>query len=256
MIGVSGDEYKFPPFVIFKGKNTRSGVVIKKVQAIERRQQITTEGEHDGYPLSMRYAVQERAWMDTATMNKWIDAVYIPWATRINGPNMVLLDLGPAHAKTEIVDRIAEYQGHVEFIPAHTTSVLQVMDVGINKPFKNRIKDEYDEWFHNNHDNDVRARPQRQDVARWIETAWSVIRPTTITNTWRHIGWNFNEMAANAAAANEVAVDDFDVDDHDVLRYSPPLAGEGEMYDDEDSDDETDIEDDNIEADNSEAAFY
>jgi DDE superfamily endonuclease len=87
MLGVTGDGQKFPPLIIFKGLN---------------RQMVTLEDDHLGYPLSNKYAVQDRAWMDTPTMHKWIDEVYGPWALQINGPNMVLLDLGQANAKSEL----------------------------------------------------------------------------------------------------------------------------------------------------------
>jgi hypothetical protein len=35
----------------------------------------------------------------------------------------------------------------MELVPGGYTSRLQVMDVGLNKPFKDRVRDQYDEWF-------------------------------------------------------------------------------------------------------------
>jgi DDE superfamily endonuclease len=139
MIGVSGSIEKFPPLVIFTGKDTR-GVVINKVFDRLETQRETIDGEFKGFSLSMVNAVQERAWMDTTVMKKWIESVYVRWTTAIGGPNIVVLDLGPAHAKTEIIDRIPKFEVHVQLLPPHSTSVLQVMDVGINKPFNNAVK--------------------------------------------------------------------------------------------------------------------
>jgi DDE superfamily endonuclease len=104
--------------------------------------------------------------MDTPSTHTWINQVCGPRTLRV-GPDMVLLDLGPAHAQTEIIDRIAEFQGYVELLPAHSASVLQVTDVGINKPFKNVVRDEYDLWNEENGDDD-KAKPQEPDVANWI----------------------------------------------------------------------------------------
>jgi DDE superfamily endonuclease len=192
MIGVSGSGYKFPPFVIFKGSNKARAPINRLFKTIDEIQKTTTEGQQEGYPLSIKYAVQANAWMDSTTMHKWIDDVYIPWATEIDGPNLVILDVFTVHAMSEIVNRIADYQGHVELLPAHSTSVLQVMDVGINKPFKNHLKNEYDKWRIERID-DRNAKPFRWDVSQWIEKAWTNITATTINKTWKHIGWNFDE---------------------------------------------------------------
>jgi DDE superfamily endonuclease len=75
-----------------------------------------------------------------------IDDVYVPWTTEITKPNLVIIDMWSVHAMGEIVNCIAEYEGRVELLPPHSTSVLQVMDVGINKSFKNHLKEQYDVW--------------------------------------------------------------------------------------------------------------
>jgi DDE superfamily endonuclease len=113
--------------------------------------------------------------------------VYGPLALRVNGPNIVILILGPAQ---EIVDRNAAFKGYVELLPAHSTIVLQVMDVGINKPFKNVVRDEYDVWHENYSENG--AKVDRTDVSHWIKASWSLIKESTILKAWQHIGWNFN----------------------------------------------------------------
>jgi DDE superfamily endonuclease len=252
MIGVSGSNEKFPPFIIFKGKDTRGGRVNKTIDRIEIQQQASRDGEHDGFPLSNIYTVQEKAWMNTTTMHKWIDTVYAPWARRINGPNIVLLDLGPAHAKTEIVDRIAEFHGHVELLPPHSTPVLQVMDVGINKPFKNAVKNQYDMWFVE-HADEGDPKPRRPDVATWIATAWLSIRPQTIERTWRHIGWmfeqNINNMEnnndndeSNNVNNNEDDVE-FDINDNDDFMQLRSVVESYASDDDLNSQEEDDFED-------------
>jgi DDE superfamily endonuclease len=191
--------------------------------------------------------VQEKAWMDTASMHKWIDKIYAPWATAINGRNIVLLDLGPAHAKTEIVDRIAEFHEHFELLPPHSTSVLQVMDVGINKPFKNAVKNHYDMWFVENADEE-NPKPRRPDVAKWIAAAWSQIRDTTILRTWAHIGWTFeNNDNHNDANNSDDDIEDgedgssFEINEDDEFMQVRSAA---ESYGSDDDDNYKSLEDD------------
>jgi DDE superfamily endonuclease len=101
--------------------------------------------------------------MDFTTMHKWIDDVYVPWATEIFGPNLVILDVFTEQAMLDNIICIAEYQGNIGLLPAHSTSVLQVMDVGISKPFKNHLKNEYDELRIDRIDN-RNAKPQQWNV--------------------------------------------------------------------------------------------
>jgi hypothetical protein len=61
----------------------------------------------------MIYAIQERVWMYRTVIDKWIKSMYIPWAAAIGCPNIVLLDLGPAHAKTSNIDQTTKFEGHV-----------------------------------------------------------------------------------------------------------------------------------------------
>jgi hypothetical protein len=52
------------------------------------------------------------------------------------------------------------------------------MDVGINKPLKNYIKQQFDEWLILNRD----KKPKRQDDASWIWNRWSEISETIVRN--------------------------------------------------------------------------
>ena len=78
----------------------------------------------------------------------------------------------------------------VDTIAAGYTGRLQVLDVGINKPFKGYIKDEYEIFMR---ENPHGTKPSRVDVANWISVAWQKLMPLTICNTWRSIGFKSNE---------------------------------------------------------------
>ena len=73
----------------------------------------------------------------------------------------------------------------MEIIPAGYTSKLQVLDVGINKPFKDNMCNLFREFQVNNVENN---KITREIVATWINMAWSIITKEMIMNTWRHVG--------------------------------------------------------------------
>ena len=82
---------------------------------------------------------------------------------------------------------IHETNTEVEFIPPGYTSVAQVMDAGLNKPFKDRICEEVDEFLVDTRFANV--KPSRQTVAKWITNAWNQIPEQIIHNSWRHVGF-------------------------------------------------------------------
>jgi hypothetical protein len=63
---------------------------------------------------------------------------------------------------------------------------VQILDVGVNKPFKDYYRNAVLNWKvqHGN-----RAKPGRRECAEWIANAWDKIRAETITNTCRSIGF-------------------------------------------------------------------
>jgi hypothetical protein len=63
---------------------------------------------------------------------------------------------------------------------------LQPLDVGINKPFKDRMRAIAEDFAR---DNEPGTKPSRADIADWVAEAWAGITPTMITNTWRRIGY-------------------------------------------------------------------
>ena len=51
------------------------------------------------------------------------------------------------------------------FITGGYTCNIQILDMGVNKPFKNHIRDTYCTWLG---ENDYDIKPQRLDVAQWV----------------------------------------------------------------------------------------
>lgn len=188
MIGVSGDGHQFPPFLIWKGSTGRSGRILVHMKKVAAQQQITLEGSFEGFPLSSFYSVQPKAWMDSVRMLEWIEKVWKPWTATKNGkPTLLVMDEFSAHMTTAVRNAIADCGSYYELIPGGYTSKLQAMDVGLNKPFKNHIRDQYDDWCLNR-DETTTTKPLRTDVSQWVHESWHSIESAVISNTWHHIG--------------------------------------------------------------------
>ena len=105
--------------VIFKGKTQR---VIKDVS------------NSHGAVVSF----QKEAWMDEMQMIKWIDDVWIKYTKK--RCSLLILDSCTAHLTMRVQDSFRLSNTSVLVIPGGCTSVLQPLDVSINKPVKSVLR--------------------------------------------------------------------------------------------------------------------
>jgi len=169
LLGVTLSGKKLPPFVIFKGMpNGR----------IAREWTGSTN-----YPSTSIYAVQQKAWIDEQTFLEWIRKLWGPFC--VGKPSTYLLmDECTVHLMPSCLDAIQDCGTEVDFVIRGYTSKLQVLDVGINKPFKDYVKQSYEEFMVENNGRKL----TRLDVARWIASAWEKIKTESICHTWESIG--------------------------------------------------------------------
>ena len=84
------------------------------------------------------------------------------------------------------LNAIQDCRTEEDFVIQGYKSKLQVLDVGINKPFKDYVKQYYKEFGVKNDGKKV----SQLDVAKWVSTAWGKIHVESICNTWSSIGIN------------------------------------------------------------------
>ena len=170
LLGVTMDGNKLPPFVVFKGR--QGGRIAREWTG-------ATE-----YPRSSVYAVQEKAWMDKRVFVEWIEKVWKPFCEN-KSSTYLLMDEFSVHLMTECVNPIQDCGTEVDFVLGGYTSKLQVLDVGVNKPFEEYVKQCYERFMVQN----AGRKVCRLDVAKWVEEAWERVSTETICNTWSSIGF-------------------------------------------------------------------
>lgn len=175
MLACSLTGRKLPPFLIFRGSQSVNGRIIREL------------ARGDGFPDDVELSVQPKAWMDEGQMLRWIDAVWKPHAVSQRKIVYLIMDECPSHLTSAVRRAFADCHTEVDYIPGGYTSKLQVLDVGVNKPFKQYLRYTFDDWLVAN----MNKRPERVDVAWWVKKAWDQITTETITNTWRKcLGWS------------------------------------------------------------------
>jgi len=131
---------------------------------------------------NIKHAVQVRGWMDSDKYQLWVREVLVPY---LNGRYGYLLqDQFSVHMKEENIAATQRAGVEVDFIPAGYTACLQVLDKGVNKPFKQFVRDHSIAWLQQAPQG---AKPNRLDVTNWISNSWNQITAETITNTWNSL---------------------------------------------------------------------
>ncbi len=127
-----GDGHKLKPLLILKGKPGGR---------IER--------EFPNFCDDCLYGVQEKAWMDEQLVHFWIEKIIAP-DIKTAPPGIVpivILDSYKVHLMGTIMNKIEDLGAEVWHIPGGCTSLCQPVDVGFNKPLKDRIREQWEDWM-------------------------------------------------------------------------------------------------------------
>jgi hypothetical protein len=108
---------------------------------------------------------------------------------------------------------IQELGVEVQHIPGGCTSLCQPVDVGFNKPFKDRMRRQWINWMTNEGVvHGTTSPPARLDVAKWVQNAMLEMkgRGDIIRNAWKRHDYEWfvdNTTSATATAmATETAM--------------------------------------------------
>jgi hypothetical protein len=98
----------------------------------------------------------------------------------------LIIDEFPGHMTMEVRKAFEDCRTEIDFIPGGYTPCLQVMDIGINKPFKDNLTANLDDYITANDDGiGILPKPKRTDVANWIDLSWKNISVQTILRSWQ-----------------------------------------------------------------------
>ena len=155
-ISSAGDKLK--PMIIFKG--TATGNIA--------RNELAT------YPTASRilYKCQKNAWMDADMVSIWIDQILHPYIQENGNSGKVLLflDSYSAHLCPQTTNKLRIIGVKFHPLPPSTTPFTQPVNIGINKPFKDRLRQQWWEWImRDGNSKAVISTPSRSLVGSWVD---------------------------------------------------------------------------------------
>ena len=94
-------------------------------------------------------------------------------------------DSAIAHRANAIKNFLAERRIDQIMIPAGMTPYLQTLDIGVNKPFKDNLRIEINEYIENRMVRNARGnfvKPSLQEIVTWVVKSWGKITDSCVTN--------------------------------------------------------------------------
>jgi hypothetical protein len=125
-------------------------------------------------------------------MLQWVEKVLRPYSQLKQSPLVLMLDSFKVHLMESVARAIEDCNCRIFYIPAGTTSRGQVLDVGVNKPFKDRMRREIRSWMIEKGENE---KIGRAEIGPMIIRAWADITKDCIVHTFHHIGFQKNVEA-------------------------------------------------------------
>lgn len=170
------------------GKDTAGGQVRRDCVLANSEQ----PGRFETFPRGMKYAVQEKGWIDSSKMLEWIDLVWRPICEGLQGHKLLVLDDYSCHQTAEVKRKLADLKTILVLVPGGYTGMLQPMDVGLMKPFKSNFANAFDDWqfdFAVNQSGGALPKADRTAISSFSLQAWEGLDAESIRNTWKHIGF-------------------------------------------------------------------
>lgn len=166
MLACTADGGKLPPYVVFKRKT------MPKLQ----------------FPKGIFVNVHPNGWFDDDITKDCIRKV---WGRRPGADRgLLVLDAFRCHRSEAVKNILKEtHQTDIAIIPGGMTSVLQPLDVSVNKPMKVALRQKWNSWMSGDqHTYTAQGRmrkPELDTICTWIKEAWEELDPQIIVRAFK-----------------------------------------------------------------------
>uniref|UniRef100_A0A803JWI5 HTH CENPB-type domain-containing protein n=1 Tax=Xenopus tropicalis TaxID=8364 RepID=A0A803JWI5_XENTR len=149
------------------------------------------------FPPRITVRPHVKGWMDEDGTKKWLEEIWNgrPGAALKKKPSLLVWDMFRAHTCDGIKELAKSSQVTLAVIPGGLTSVLQPLDVSLNKPFKDRVRKMWHEWMSSGQARLTKVgnlmKPNIELIAKWVRDAWEDIPEDMVQRAFKKcgIGW-------------------------------------------------------------------
>ena len=164
-------------------------------------------------------------------------------------------DMFRAHLCDSVKQKLSDGNTHQAVIPGGCTSLVQPLDVSLNKPFKTNIRKLWTEWMVNGPKEFTKGgamkRPSLALVAEWVVTAWDMVPEDMVVKSFKKCGISnsmdgedddalFADFVSDSTTSGQTCATDDSVDsDHELMSDTEM----DDIYDDDSNDNDAFIHD-------------
>jgi hypothetical protein len=98
---------------------------------------------------------------------------------------LIRMDEFKVHLMGTCLNAIQNTGTEVDFVIGGYTGYVQILDKGVNRPFKSYAREEFDNWMLTNISS---GHLTQGEVTYWVNTASDKITEETSKNTWKSVG--------------------------------------------------------------------
>lgn len=172
VLGCMADGTKLKPLIIFKRKTLPKGVKFVPGVLVQ---------------------AHPKGWMDEERTIDWLKRV---WNNRpgalMRKRSLMVWDMFRGHLTDAVKRNSRELNTDMAVIPGGLTSVLQPLDVCINKPFKDRLRKLWNEWMISGAVTLTKGgnmqKPDITIVTSWMKEAWESLPPEIVKRSFLKCG--------------------------------------------------------------------
>ena len=141
LVCCSASGHFLPPHVVYKGKKLR----LK-----------WTQGSIDqGCLDNATFGATESGWMEGEHFAKWFTTTFIPYAYTLTGEKILFLDGHHSHISSQLFVTATDNNIHLAKLIAHSSHILQPLDVGVFRTVKAEWKKALEQYFKDNGFRDI-----------------------------------------------------------------------------------------------------
>ena len=145
------------------------------------------------FPAGVYIHVHEKCWMDEEGVKLWLENV---WNRRPGGNgkdrSMLVWDMFRSHLTPATKKRLARIKTDQAVIPGGLTSLVQPLDVCLNKPFKDRVRKEWNNWMVSGEKAFTKGGnmrpPQLDELANFVLKAWEDTETNMVVRSFKKRG--------------------------------------------------------------------
>ena len=135
----------------------------------------------------------KKGWMNEALTEEWLHKVWNRRPRNVaNGRSMLVWDSFRAHITDPVKNVATKMKTDLNVIPGGLTSLMQPLDVSLNKPFKDRMKSQWNDWMLSGKGKLTAggnlAKPDLPTVVKWVKDAWESIPKDMVVKSFLKCG--------------------------------------------------------------------